>query len=52
MEYVCVVCGEKIVMKCPLEGEIISCPHCGTEYIFTVTYELEELELEGEDWGE
>jgi alpha-aminoadipate carrier protein LysW len=38
------------------EGEIITCPDCGLDYVIEIDEEgkkvLKELTLEGEDWGE
>lgn len=39
-----------------VNGEIVGCPDCGSEYEVTLTLdgdiELNPAELEGEDWGE
>ena len=38
-----------------LDGEIISCPDCGLDYVIEVENnkkELKQLTVEGEDWGE
>ena len=35
-----------------LVGEILSCPSCGLEMEVTEEGDLQELGIEGEDWGE
>ena len=39
-----------------LTGEIIGCPDCGLDYVIEVgesgSKQLQELMLDGEDWGE
>jgi alpha-aminoadipate carrier protein LysW len=38
-----------------LEGEIISCPDCGLDYVIEIEnnmFFLKQLTCEGEDWGE
>ena len=34
------------------KGEIISCPSCGLEFEVKENGELQEVVMEGEDWGE
>jgi len=57
MIYECKDCGAKI--DCPpdaQDGEILSCADCGLDYVVKVneagTVMLQELAIEGEDWGE
>ncbi|MEM1540466.1 MAG: lysine biosynthesis protein LysW [Candidatus Bathyarchaeia archaeon] len=54
---VCPECGAKIeVPNDVLKGEIITCPDCGLELevkeINSSSVIVEELWIEGEDWGE
>ena len=53
----CVVCdAELTVPEDAVVGEILSCPQCGAELevkqIGEDTVEIQELMIEGEDWGE
>lgn len=55
----CPDCNLDLVVPCDLEiGEILSCPCCGLELEVKKIddggdfVELQELTLEGEDWGE
>jgi len=53
----CPDCDSKLdVPADAVEGEILSCPGCGLELevkkIGNDCVELEELIIEGEDWGE
>lgn len=57
MSIKCTDCGADI--EAPhdmIEGEIISCPICGLDYVAVVdgdkTLVLQELIIESEDWGE
>lgn len=54
--YKCFDCDSKIdIPTDALPGEIVSCPSCGVEYELKKKnggYELTELGIEGEDWGE
>jgi len=53
----CVDCGAEIeIPEDVIQGEIISCPDCGLDFV-TIEGEsgllsLQELMIEGEDWGE
>jgi len=54
---VCPECGAKIeVPNDVLKGEIITCPDCGLELevkeVNANSVIVEELHIEGEDWGE
>ncbi|MEM1566229.1 MAG: hypothetical protein QXG11_07385 [Candidatus Bathyarchaeia archaeon] len=54
---VCPECGAKIeVPNDVLKGEILTCPDCGLELevkeINSSSVIVEELWIEGEDWGE
>lgn len=54
---VCPECGAKIkVPNDVLKGEIITCPDCGLELevkeVNANSVIVEELQIEGEDWGE
>lgn len=40
------------LVETPTEGEIVSCPFCGTEFTVNEFSKLNRLEFEGEDWGE
>lgn len=57
MSMKCVDCGAVIEIPPDLiKGEIISCPDCGLDFV-TVESEsgllgIQELMIEGEDWGE
>jgi transcription elongation factor Elf1 len=56
----CPDCNFEILVPCDVEkGEILSCPCCGLELeVKKINYEgggcvnLQELSIEGEDWGE
>ena len=53
----CLECGASLDVPSNIElGEIISCPDCGLELevkeINGKDIELQEVLLEGEDWGE
>ncbi len=53
----CVDCGGLVdIPSDALKGEIIGCGACGLDYILSNdekgTKFLEELVIEGEDWGE
>ncbi len=55
----CPDCDSLLDIPCDVEaGEILSCPGCGLELEVKKTaigggcLELQELTLEGEDWGE
>ncbi len=54
----CPDCGSELNVPCDIEkGEILSCPGCGLELEVKNTsgggcLELQELIIEGEDWGE
>jgi alpha-aminoadipate carrier protein LysW len=57
MSIECVDC--KALIELPedaLEGEIVSCPDCGLDYVVekdeSGALVLKELEIKGEDWGE
>lgn len=54
---ICPECGAKInVPNDILKGEVITCPDCGLELevkeVNTNSVVVEELRIEGEDWGE
>lgn len=48
--------GELAIPEDIMQGEILSCPVCGLELevkqVKGESVELEELGIEGEDWGE
>ena len=49
----CPECGAEIeIPEGSLAGDVVSCPDCGLECEITPSGELEELKIEGEDWGE
>jgi len=55
----CPDCDSELDVSCDVEaGEILSCPGCGLELEVKKTscggacLDLQELTLEGEDWGE
>jgi len=53
----CIDCSAPLeVPSDSLDGEIISCPDCGLDYVINIGEEgskqLKELTVEGEDWGE
>ena len=57
MSITCIDCG--VMIEIPddsLPGEIIGCPDCGLDYVVVedgsgLLY-IQELTIEGEDWGE
>ena len=55
-DYYCPDCGAKIdIPEDVEEGEIITCPCCGLEFIVKIEidgYSLNQLVIEGEDFGE
>jgi len=53
----CVDCGAGIeIPEDVIQGEIISCPDCGLDFVIVKDesglLSLQELMIEGEDWGE
>jgi len=57
MSEVCVDCGASIEMpEGAIEGEIVGCPDCGLDCVVVKnesgSLSLQELTIEGEDWGE
>jgi alpha-aminoadipate carrier protein LysW len=57
MQNSCIDCGVGIDLpEDTLNGEIISCPDCGTDYFIESDgnggKSMKELVIEGEDWGE
>lgn len=53
----CVDCGAEIeIPEDVIQGEIISCPDCGLDFVAmedeSGLLSLQELMIEGEDWGE
>ena len=53
----CPDCDFELNVPCDIEkGEILSCPGCGLELevkqVHSGCVDLQELTLEGEDWGE
>ncbi len=57
MANACMDCGADLdVPNDSLKGEIIGCPDCGLDYVIEVdesgSKQLQELMLDGEDWGE
>jgi lysine biosynthesis protein LysW len=57
MNNTCPDCDETLSIPCDTEkGEILSCPSCGLELevveIKDGCIDLQELTIEGEDWGE
>ena len=53
----CIDCNAPLeVSSDVLDGEIISCPDCGLDYVIEIGEEgnkqLKQLTIEGEDWGE
>ena len=53
----CIDCNAPLEMSSDvLDGEIISCPDCGLDYVMEIgedgSKELKQLTVEGEDWGE
>lgn len=57
MSVKCVDCGAVVeIPQDAINGEIISCPDCGLDFV-TVADEsgllsIQELMIDGEDWGE
>ena len=56
---VCPDCDSELIVPCDVEtGEVLSCPGCGLELEVKKTscgggcVSLQELTIEGEDWGE
>ena len=57
MMQLCIDCSSDVpVPNDSIDGEIISCPDCGLDYIITLKDDgsktLKELTIVGEDWGE
>jgi len=56
MASICIDCGRELeIPEDVLEGEIIGCPDCGLDYVIKLDkgeITLNELTIEGEDWGE
>jgi len=57
MTFMCTDCGAGIEMPDDaIDGEIVSCPDCGLDYVVQESESgekcLTELNIEGEDWGE
>lgn len=57
MLFLCIDCEAKIgISDDSLLGEIIGCPDCGLDYVISKdnvgNQFLQELVIEGEDWGE
>lgn len=57
MSFTCVDCGAGIeVPEDYINGEIISCPDCGLDFALVEDesgqVSIQELVIEGEDWGE
>lgn len=53
----CVDCGASInIPDDAISGEIIGCPDCGLDYVVvddgSGSLSIQELMIEGEDWGE
>jgi lysine biosynthesis protein LysW len=52
----CPCCGAVLlILQDSEDGEIISCPSCGTEleiHLNSGILTVSELQIEGEDWGE
>jgi alpha-aminoadipate carrier protein LysW len=47
--------AEILIPESAAEGEILSCPSCGLELEVKKngeSFELQEIAIEGEDWGE
>lgn len=47
----CTCCGLDFEPNSPTIDEIVSCPDCGTDFVFTKDG-MKELNIIGEDWGE
>lgn len=57
MVYECKDCGANLeIPNNVINGEIIGCADCGLDYVIesegTSNYQIKELLIEGEDWGE
>jgi alpha-aminoadipate carrier protein LysW len=57
MVYECKDCGANLeIPNNFLNGEIIGCTDCGLDYVIEgegiSNYQIKELLIEGEDWGE
>jgi alpha-aminoadipate carrier protein LysW len=57
MVYECKDCGANLeIPNNFINGEIIGCGDCGLDYVIesndTSNYQIKELLIEGEDWGE
>ena len=57
MSFMCTDCGANIeIPEDTIIGEIVGCPDCGLDYVFDKdengNNNLNELLIEGEDWGE
>ena len=57
MSFTCVDCGAKLeAPEDSIVGEIISCPDCGLDHAIIEDTSgqlvIQELMIEGEDWGE
>jgi Zn finger protein HypA/HybF involved in hydrogenase expression len=53
----CVDCGASVsIPDDVISGEIIGCPDCGLDYVVvddgSGSLSIQELMIEGEDWGE
>jgi alpha-aminoadipate carrier protein LysW len=53
----CIDCAAPLeVPSDTLDGEIIACPDCGLDYVMEIgeqgSKQLNQLTIEGEDWGE
>ena len=47
----CKDCGCEINTEFLIDGEVVTCPSCGSEYSYS-NGSIESLVYEGEDWGE
>lgn len=57
MSFKCVECSDQFTVPMEAEdGEIFSCPECGTDFVIEMNDKgeviIKELNLEEEDWGE
>jgi len=57
MSMTCLDCGAVIeIPEDAVPGEIVGCPDCGLDYVVvdggSGSMSLQELMIEGEDWGE
>jgi len=54
--YICNDCGMTIDIPIDVtNGEVLTCPNCGLEYEVTIAGKnvvINEMQIEGEDWGE